>query len=265
MRAVICFILLIGCAVALKEELPPGYTSPSQLTSVLGNEPTGMSFESASSQDSTITFGGSSSSGSSSTELPGDKSNPEIEEIKAEFDPQIDDVRKALKKLRLSIKETQACARRLGEQRAQLESLEEQKEHLAKEMEKAILEAKLQKQMRDLAEIEHMSRTLGEKFNELKRTQQVIKTRMTGTRSSLNQLDSEPAIDFSTLADTSKNLGKELDEMHKTQSKILGQAHKANKFQVKQTIHETNSFHEKMDKQEGKVASEYANAVNRQA
>ena len=40
-------------------------------------------------------------------------------------------------------------------------------------------------------EINRMSRSLRGKFDELKRTQEMIKSRMSGTRASLNQLDNE--------------------------------------------------------------------------
>lgn len=133
---------------------------------------------------STVSFGGQGAAAQ--------QSNPEIDEINSEFEGQIEEIKKNIKAVRAAMKESEECARQLREQKVQERTLEEQLEHLEKQREKQILEAKLRKQMHDLQEINRMSRSLRAKFDELKRTQNMIKARMSGTRSSLNQLDNEP-------------------------------------------------------------------------
>ena len=176
--------------------------SPDELAALLANEPNDAPrFAERLPATGTITFGGgcgtvtnpcaTMADTSSSSSSSGPAVNPEIEEIKSEFEGQIEELKKNIKKLQIAMKETEACARQLKEQKVQLRTYEEQKDHLEKEREKAILEAKLRKQMRDLQEINRMSRSLRGKFDELKRTQEMIKSRMSGTRASLNQLDNE--------------------------------------------------------------------------
>jgi len=250
---IIALVILIVCAVSAtaEERLPSGYSQASQLTSILASEPSVSGSGSSNDGSSgTISFssGSSSSSSSMSSGSSGKPHNPEIEEIHAEYDSQIDDIKKNMKKVRVAIKETEECARRLNEQKAQLRSMLEQKEHLEKEREKAILEAKLRKQMQDLAEINHMSRTLRSKFSELKRTQQLIKTRMQGTRSSLNQIESDPGIDLGGLKDSADKLGSEMDAMHLSQKKILHDSHKSNKKRVKLTLKTQNSMQNNVER-----------------
>jgi len=126
--------------------------------------------------------------------------------------------------------------------------LQEQKEHLEKEKEKRILQAKLEKQMRDLTEINRMSRSLRQKFSELKHTQKLIKTKMSGTRSSLSQLDadSEP-IDTNALNEASENIGAEVDAMQKAQQDLLARAHTQNTNSVKSTIKTANDIYKKKE------------------
>merc|ERR1712072_1313609 len=100
-------------------------------------------------------------------------------EVSSEFDAQIEEVKRDIKRLKEGIKESEAAARRLREQKAQLRALFDKMQHLEKEKEKKILESKLNKQMKDLEEINRMSRALRTKFNELKRTQGLIKTKIT--------------------------------------------------------------------------------------
>lgn len=270
---IVALVFCVSTAVSLKEkethDLPPGYSSASELAQVLENEPTAAQqvrfvATGAGLPGDTVTFRDSSSSftpgvGSSTP------TDPQIDEINAEYDGQIEDVKKQVKALRVAIKESEQCARHLTEQRAQLQSLDEQKEHLEKEKEKAILEAKLQKQMKDLAEINHMSRSLRTKFAELKRTQQLIKTRMTGTRSSLNQLDEmDTAVDLSGLTDTGNKLGADVDAMHAAQKRILDGAHKTGSTQVKQTVRTTNENLKALKDQMAREARELAKEITRQ-
>lgn len=163
-----------------------------------------------------------------------------IDDDVSEFDAQLEQLEKDMKNLKVAIKETEECAKRLREQEAELRALKEQRDHLEKEKEKKILQAKLERQMRDLSEINRMSRSLRTKFNELKHTQKLIKTKMIGTRSSLNQLDSEPEIDTDALQDSADMLGKQLDAMHKSQIAMLSSVHARNEAHVKNEIETAN-------------------------
>jgi DNA repair exonuclease SbcCD ATPase subunit len=154
----------------------------------------------------------------------------------AEYDAQIAQVEEDIKRLHDQIKETEECAKRLTEQKSELTSLQEQRDHLMKEKEKSILQKKLEKQMRDLAEINKMSRALRTKFAELKHTQQLIKSRLTGTRSSLNQLDAEPEVTMSDINNAPDQIGSEVDAMHEAQQAILKQYHDINSKEVRDSI-----------------------------
>jgi len=281
----LCFALVCAVAVAdqLQSNLPPGFSSASEVASILASEPaSASSFSSGSSGDS-VTFrddsAGSASAGSSfggcsppdpcggaggaggaglSVGLGLGASNPQAggvdpyvrtkivdpaeAEANAEYDMQINQVKADMAKLREALKESEECARRAAEQKAELKNLEEQKERLEKEKEKKILEAKLQKQMEDLNEITRMSRSLRTKFNELKRTQKIIRTKMTGTKTSLNQLDEMTAdLEGESSEDAADNIGNEVDAMQAAQQAILARAHKVNTKDVRTTMKQARS------------------------
>jgi len=267
----LCFALVCAVAVAdqLQSNLPPGFSSASEVASVLASEPaSASSFGSSSGSGSdSITFrddsnsaAGFGSSGGCSPPDPCGASagpigggmpqpggidpyvrtrivDPAEAEANAEYDMQINQVKADMAKLREALKESEECARRAAEQKAELKNLEEQKERLEKEKEKKILEAKLQKQMEDLNEITRMSRSLRTKFNELKRTQKIIRTKMTGTKTSLNQLDDMTSdLEGESSEDAADNIGNEVDAMQAAQQAILARAHKVNTKDVRSTM-----------------------------
>lgn len=272
----LCFALLCAVAVAdqLQSNLPPGFSSASEVASILASEPaSASSFSSGSSGDSVVFRDDSQSSASAGSSFGGctppdpcggagamggvglglGAANPTANgvdpyvrtkivdpaeaEANAEYDMQINQVKADMAKLREALKESEECARRAAEQKAELKNLEEQKERLEKEKEKKILEAKLQKQMEDLNEITRMSRSLRQKFNELKRTQKIIRTKMTGTKTSLNQLDEMTAdLDGESSEDAADNIGNEVDAMQAAQQAILARAHKINTKDVRSTM-----------------------------
>jgi hypothetical protein len=252
------FAMLLCCVVAHANLLPPGFESPEELASVLANEPASASrFAEAAAADS-ISFresqapivsapqGGDCGCGGAPAPQSGcncDSGNDGVDDDTSEFDAQIEQLQKDIKNLKLAIKETEECAKRLREQEAELRALREQKDHLEKEKEKKILQAKLERQMRDLAEINRMSRSLRTKFNELKHTQKLIKTKLIGTRSSLNQIESEPEVDPEALSDSADTLGKQMDAMHKTQIAMLSSVHSRNAATVKGDIKNANRLH----------------------
>jgi len=228
-------------------KLPPGYNSPNELATVLANEPDAARFASTTygGQD-TITFRDDGANSGGATERRSASGDDETDADVAEFDSQIEQINQDLRKLREAIKESEECARRLSEQQAEVRSLQEQKEHLEKEKEKRILQAKLEKQMRDLTEINRMSRSLRQKFSELKHTQKLIKTKMSGTRSSLSQLDADAEpIDTNTLNEASENIGAEVDAMQKAQQDLLARSHDQNTNSVKATIKSANQIYRK--------------------
>jgi len=245
MRAVLLCVLVAFVASAVAIKLPPGFNSATELASVLANEPDAARFASVNlggSGDS-ITFKDDSSS-SPSSGGGGGGHHEEDEADVSDIDAQVEQINSDLKKLKEAIKESEECARRLTEQQAEVRSLQEQKDHLEKEKEKRILQSKLEKQMKDLAEINRMSRSLRTKFAELKHTQKLIKTKMSGTRSSLSQLDndSEP-VDSSALSEASENLGTEVDAMQKAQTDILARIYDKNTAQVKSAIKSANDLY----------------------
>jgi len=232
----LCLVVLC-CATALA--LPPGYNSVSELATVLANEPDAARFAAVSGSD-TISFKeGGSAPKEGGASAGGDESETDV----AEFDAQIEQIKVDLKKLKEAIKESEECARRLAEQQAEVRSLQEQREHLEKEKEKRILQSKLERQMKDLSEINRMSRALRTKFSELKHTQKLIKTKMSGTRSSLQQLDADPEGPMSTgdLSEAADSIGSEVEAMQKAQSEVLARAHSKAAKSVKNTIKKQNS------------------------
>lgn len=256
--AIVALLLCALCAVQ-GNLLPPGYESAEELANVLANEPASASrFAEAAAAD-TITFRESQAPGavtvdpqqggcgcqSAAPASSGCNCQQEdgIDDDTSEFDGQIEQIEKDVKNLKLAIKETEECAKRLREQEAELRALKEQKDHLEKEKEKKVLQAKLERQMRDLAEINRMSRSLRTKFNELKHTQKLIKTKMIGTRSSLNQLDSEPEVDTDMLNDSAAMLGKQMEAMHKSQLAMLGSAHSRNEQHLKNELDSAQKIH----------------------
>jgi len=260
MRVVLCLVslaLLASCGTALRVqgELPPGYNSANELATVLANEPDAardarFAQVSGGVGADTITFkdddGGGGGGGYRSEYNARRRAKDEEDADTAEFDSQIEQIHQDLKKLREAIKESEECARRLTEQQAEVRSLNEQKEHLEKEKEKRILQNKLEKQMKDLSEINRMSRALRTKFSELKHTQKLIKTKMSGTRSSLNQLDqdSEP-ISSADLNEAADDLGAEVDAMQKAQAALLAKSHSRNTKAVRGTMKNANTIHKR--------------------
>jgi len=255
MRAIVFLLVACVCfasSARVNERLPPGYNSANELATVLANEPDAARFASASFGSDTITFKDDSSSGGGGGGGGGhhgggggggggeDEGDGDV----AEFDAQIEQIDQDVKKLKEAIKESEEYARRLSEQQAELRSLQEQRDHLEKEKEKRILQAKLEKQMRDLAEINRMSRSLRTKFSELKHTQKLIKTKMTGTRSSLSQLDgdTEP-VSSSDLTEAAESIGQEMEAMQKAQDDILRQSQSRNKKAVKGAVLTANKIY----------------------
>jgi len=243
MRAV-CFALVIAAfcwASATATQLPPGYNSANELATVLANEPDAARFASAGFGGDTITFkdGGDDHHDAPAADAHGGGGDADSDT--AEFDAQIEQINHDLKKLKGAIKESEECSRRLTEQQAEVRSLQEQKEHLEKEKEKRILQAKLEKQMKDLAEINRMSRSLRAKFSELKHTQKLIKTKMSGTRSSLSQLDSDSEPQSSSdLSESTDAITSEVDAMQKAQTELIAREHKSTSQAVKKTLTRAN-------------------------
>jgi len=243
MRAVLCIaVLALAVACASATRLPPGFNSANELASVLANEPdAAREARFASTRQmtggDTVTFTDSDSSSGASSASSSD--DPDT----AEIDNQIDQIKNDMKKLKEAIKESEDCARRLAEQKAEVRSLQEQKEHLEKEKEKRKLQNKLEKQMKDMAEINRMSRALRTKFAELKHTQKLIKTKMTGTRSSLNQLDSDTeAMTQSDMSEAAADISAEVEALQKAQSSVLSRAQSRNTRAVKNTIDTANKL-----------------------
>jgi division protein CdvB (Snf7/Vps24/ESCRT-III family) len=258
MRAVVVCVLLCACFASgntvhlrLKGGLPPGYNSANELATVLANEPDAARFASASFGSDTISFkddgpsggGGGGGVGGGSHGGGGGGGGDEGDADVAEFDAQIEQIDQDTKKLKEAIKESEEYARRLSEQNAEMRSLQEQRDHLEKEKEKRILQAKLEKQMRDLAEINRMSRSLRTKFSELKHTQKLIKTKMTGTRSSLSQLDGDEPADAGSLNESVETITQEMDAMQKAQDNIIKQSQSRNTKAVKSAVMSANNMY----------------------
>jgi len=237
MKFVTLTVLAMCLAIVAATELPSGFNSASDVAAVLANEPEAAKesrfAQVASSGSDTITFRDSGSSVTSSSD----------DDTDSEYDAQIEQVENDMKKLKENIKESEEACNRLREQQSELRSLEEQKSHLEKEKEKRVLQAKLERQMKDLEEINKMSRALRNKFAELKRTQKVIKAKMTGTRSSLNSLDNEPALDGDVVKAQPDNLASEMNSMQEAQKKILNNAHTRQSSSLKAGLKQVNNFH----------------------
>jgi len=241
----VALILLVSCLVFVcaETDLPPNIGSVSELANVLANEPASaarfaettnsatevLSFKEEEPAPSAAPSSGSTSSGSGE----GDDDS--------EFDTQISQIEEQIKRLKEQIKESEECSRRLSEQKAEIDSLREQKEHLNKEKEKAVLQRRLDKQMKDLAEINRMSRSLRQKFNELKHTQKLIKTKLSSTRTSLTNLDSDAEpVTMSDMSNAPDNIGSEMDAMNEAQEAILKRAHEKSGKEVRDAIKQTN-------------------------
>jgi len=219
------------CASALPADLAD------DVAKVLADEPAAAQHRFAEVRGATdvITFRDDSSAKAASSASLSDSSSED-----SEYDGQIAQVEEDMKKLKEQIKESQECSHRLVEQQAELRALNEQMDNLEKEKQKQILQGKLDKQMRDLAEINRMSRALRNKFTELKRTQQLIKTKLTGTKSSLNQLEANPDMTSDDVNESTKDIVSEVDAMHKAQSTLLDRAHQSNSKEVKNEITNAN-------------------------
>lgn len=219
MKAVVFVALALCLSMVAAAELPPGFENANEVAQVLANEPE------AAKESRFASTSAAANSASDSITFKDTSAGSSDDEGDAEYDSQIAQVEADMKKLQENIKESTECARRLQEQQAEMRSLEEQKAHLQKEKEKRSLQVKLEKQMRDLSEINRMSRSLRTKFAELKRTQKIIKTKMTGTRTSLQQLDQEEDVTTNDLVDHSKNLAGEVSSMQSSQQKIVANGH----------------------------------------
>jgi len=246
---VICLTFVSASAVEDedREELPPGFSSANELAQVLANEPASAAenrFAQTQSSGDAISFRDSGSGSSPSSYGSDDSSDDD-----AEYDAQISQVDQDIKKIRAQIKESQECARRLTEQQSELRSLQEQRDHLEKEKERHQLQMKLDRQMRDLAEINRMSRALRNKFTELKRTQQLIKTKLTGTRTSLNQLDAEPDVSYADLNKDKNEIASEIDTMQAAEQALLARSHTANTKEVKSALQQANQAKENADRE----------------
>jgi DNA repair exonuclease SbcCD ATPase subunit len=238
---IVLLLALTCCSSARQEELPSN--SPQDIANIFASEPEAAR---------NIRFAAATEGVSAEAQGQPD---PERDAADAEFGPQIDEITKNIKRIQASIKESEEIAHRLTEQKAELRALEEQKEHLEKEKEKKILEEKLQKQMKDLSEINRMSRSLRTKFSELKRTQELIKTRMSGTRSSLSQLEADDDVDADEVKENAVNIAAEVEDMNKSQSKILDRAQKKSSKAVKQTLKNANAAHDRERKALAKQAA----------
>jgi chromosome segregation ATPase len=226
MKSTLVFLILFTlCCVGFASERP---AVEADLGSLLEEEPAAASqsfVETKETRDS-ISF---SDSGSASASDP-------VAAEESEFDGQIAQVEEDMKKVKEQIKESQECAHRLMEQNAEYRTLTENRDRLLKEKEKVILQSKLEKQMHDLAEINRMSRTLRTKFAELKRTQQMIKSRLTGTKASLNQLEASPDLTMDDIKKEDASIVKDVDEMHSTQKKLLTRAQTSDTDAVKKEL-----------------------------
>jgi predicted RNase H-like nuclease (RuvC/YqgF family) len=244
MRVVFLAVVFAALCLAHATALPPGYNSANELATVLANEPDAARFAAAGFGGDTITFkdgGGDDHHHDAAAEH---HDGGDADSDTAEFDAQIEQINHDLKKLKGAIKESEECSRRLTEQQAEVRSLQEQKEHLEKEKEKRLLQTKLEKQMKDLAEINRMSRSLRAKFSELKHTQKLIKTKMSGTRSSLSQLDSDSEPQSSSdLSESTDAITSEVDAMQKAQTELIAREHKSTAQAVKKTLSRANKVY----------------------
>jgi len=237
MKAILVFALLTICTLA--SAIQTKDYSMDDASKILADEPASasMRFAEVRGAGDVITFRDGASSGSS----PSSGSAAASDGEDSEFDGQIAQVEEDIKRLKLQIKETQQCSHRLQEQKAEFRALAEQRDNLQKEKEKQLLQGKLDKQMKDLSEINRMSRALRTKFTELKRTQQMIKTKLSGTKSTLNQLDANPDMSADDLGENTKDIVNEVNSMQKAQAKILESAHSKVSKDVDKEITKANS------------------------
>jgi len=245
MKRFVCFVLalcLVGVLsdevkaknmVAVKiatnlEQLPEGFVNPISMQDLqASNLGTNMRFADAQAQAQVgDVFTGSSDADPS------------------EFDGKIEQTTNQLKQLDNELKEAEECARRVTELRAQKRDLQENLDNWQKEKEKAILEQKLAQQMQDLNQVASMSRDLRGKYNELKRTQDLIRSRLTGTRTSLSQLEGDTDSDPNVIVDDGQQIAAEMDAMHKAQAQILSASHFKNVEAVKQQLEAAKRAHD---------------------
>jgi len=160
----------------------------------------------------------------------------------SEYDAKIQDAQNKIKSIDAQLKEAQSYARRVTELQAQKRDLQENLDSFQKEKEKIILESKLAQQMVDLNSVASMSRDLRSKYEELKRTQDLIRSRLTGTRTSLQELDNDTD-DSDVVMDDGEQIAAEMDAMHKAQAQILSASHFKNLQSVKANIKMADSAH----------------------
>jgi len=235
MKVLVIFALICAFATAIRN--PDFSTDDAQ--KILADEPAAASNRFAEVRNDVITF----REGSASSSHAGAGVGADGED--SEFDGQIAQVEEDIKRLKAQIKETHECARRLPEQKAEYRALAEQRDNLQKEKEKHVLQEKLDKQMKDLSEINRMSRALRNKFTELKRTQHMIKSKLSGTKSTLNQLDANPDLSSDDVNESTKDIIAEVNQMQKAQSTILDTAHSRISKDVKKEINNANSVNAK--------------------
>jgi len=200
------------------ETMPEGFTNPISMEDLASNNNANqMRFAEAHAQAGDIYTGNSASDPS-------------------DYDSKIEQVQAQLKQLDGELKEAEEAARRVTELRAQKRDLQENLDNWQKEKEKAILEQKLAQQMQDLNQVAGMSRDLRSKYNELKRTQNLIRSRLTGTRTSLSQLEGDNGDDVNVVVDDGNQIAAEMDAMHKAQAQILSASHYKNVEEVKRHL-----------------------------
>jgi len=230
--SVFVVVALCVAVVASAEALPEGFNSPADIASVLANEPPAAK---------DMRFAQTGSSGSSDSITFSDNG---LADAGGEFDGQIEQVEQDIKKLEERLKEATECAMRAKEHEAEIKQLKEQKNQLQKEKEKKILSARLEKQMRDLGDINRMSRSLRNKFQELKRTQMLINSKITGTKTSLSQLESESVGSVEDVsAGVVENIQQVVDTMQKAQQSTLGMAHGKNIKSIANSINQVKKTH----------------------
>jgi len=236
MKVLVIFALICTFATAIRNT----DFSTDDAAKVLADEPAASSNRFAEVRNDVITFREGSASSSAGAGVGGGADGED-----SEFDGQIAQVEEDIKRLKAQMKETHECARRLPEQKAEYRALAEQRDNLQKEKEKHVLQEKLDKQMKDLSEINRMSRALRNKFTELKRTQHMIKSKLSGTKSTLNQLDANPDLSTDDVNESTKDIIAEVNQMQKAQSSILDTAHSKISKDVKKEISNANSVNAK--------------------
>jgi len=244
MKIITCLVALAMCAVALAgqekakamvavkisanlEDLPEGYTNPLDVAD-MGAAPALSSNSMRFAEQMPMADSG----------FPSSSSNDDP----SEYDAKIQDAQNKIKAIDVQLKEAQSYARRVTELQAQKRDLQENLDSFQKEKEKIILESKLAQQMVDLNQVAGMSRDLRSKYEELKRTQDLIRSRLTGTRTSLQELDNDQD-DSDVVMDDGEQIAAEMDAMHKAQAQILSASHFKNLQSVKANIKMADSAH----------------------